>query len=137
MQAALRTKRGGADGRLIERIEHRPLRRILRRELQHFPAAYPADRDRVVEIERAWIARVDPGRLEARLREHEQLRIDGDIERRQHRLEIAVPIVVGEPDLAGRQPIVEARNRVPGACGRVGDLRMLPQRRRREPLLRP
>src|SRR5919204_1141328 len=64
----------------LQRIEGDSLRRIERGQLEHFAARHGSNRDRVVEIHRARIARVDERLLKACLREHQHLRIDVDSE---------------------------------------------------------
>jgi hypothetical protein len=75
--------------RLAECVEDRALLGILRNDFEHRPAAYPSDRDRVVEEDGARIVRVDSRRLETRLGEDEDLRIDWHLQRRQHRRQIS------------------------------------------------
>ncbi len=65
--------------RLLEGVEDGALLWILSDHLEHRSSSHPADRHRVVEKDRARVLRVDSRRLEARLREHQYLRLDRDV----------------------------------------------------------
>ena len=61
-------------GRLVERVEHHPLLRIVGRELDCGSARDVADDDRLIEEDGARVLRADVGALHAGFREHQQLR---------------------------------------------------------------
>src|SRR6185436_3230493 len=66
--------------RLRQGVEHRTLLWILCRDFDE-AIPHPCDQDRVVEENRAWIRWPDQRLLQARLREHRDLRVDRYVQR--------------------------------------------------------
>ena len=65
---------------LRQHVEHRALPGIVRRDLDE-PAAHPRHHDRIVEVDRARVVRLDPRALQARRRKDDDLRLDRHVER--------------------------------------------------------
>jgi hypothetical protein len=106
---------------LIERVEHDPLPRILRGEFQELGAMDEAERHGVVEVDRPRIARGDSRRLDAGLREQQQLRGGRHAERLEHRRQIPVHGIEGQRGGAALEIGVEPRDPVGGRGREVGD----------------
>ena len=86
---------------LIEGVENNTLLRVVRRKLQRIRAAYPTDGDAVVEKQRPRILRRNEFRLHARLRKDDDLRLERNAERAEHRGEVSAVGIEGELRLAG------------------------------------
>jgi hypothetical protein len=78
---------------MVECIEDDALLRIVNGELHERRAANVAHRDGVVEENRARIPGLCVQPLDARLRHHEHLRLDGQVQRLQHRRQVSGALV--------------------------------------------
>src|SRR5205823_2835939 len=83
-------------GPLLKLVEHHAGRRIVRGDFDHVAAADPAERDAVVEKQRARILLADPPSLQARPREDEQLRVHRKPQRVERRLQESAAAVERE-----------------------------------------
>src|SRR5262249_44548064 len=110
---------------LVEAVENHALLCVLSCDLQHRSAAHPPHSDRVCKKHGARIARIDQGRLRTGLGEHDDLRLDRNVERSKHRSQISARAVAYDADLTvldlpiqPRYPVV---NRARGVrdCGMI------------------
>src|SRR5262249_7555483 len=111
---------------------------VLRRQLEDLGAGDPADRDAIVEVDRARMRGVDAGRLIAGLGEDEELRLGADAQRVEDRPEIAaarVPVEL-ETGLPRGQRVVQAADGIVAFARAVGNRRMLARRGERVAPLR-
>jgi len=111
----------GGSGRLVERIEHHPLLRIVRRELEDGGARDVADGNRLVKEDGARVVRAGESALHARFREHQQLRIHRHPERVEHRTQIPGADISLEGSPVLRERLTQLRHTVRRRPGRVLD----------------
>ncbi|MNC85928.1 hypothetical protein D3C83_15510 [compost metagenome] len=88
-------------------------------------AAHPGDRHVVVEENRPRIRGPDQPSLQARRREHGDLRFDRDVERPQQRAQVARARLEREPLVAALQSAVQLGGQVGTRDGAVGDRRVI------------
>ena len=96
---------------LRKQIEDDSLLRVLGGELDE-PAAHPAHGDGIVEEQRPRIPRGDDAGLHAGFGKDGDLRVAGDLQGVQRRLQVAADRVVRELHLAARQPSIQLGDRI-------------------------
>src|SRR3954454_20530681 len=95
---------------LIQRIEDDPLLGIVRGNFDNIAAADESYGHMVIEVQRARHARRNTRRLETRLREHKDLRLDRNVQGLQYRRQIPLCIIERELDLTARDLLLKSRD---------------------------
>jgi hypothetical protein len=83
-------------GTLFKCVEHHTGRFVVSGDLEDITASHPAERDAVVEEQRARILFADESSLQACTREDEQLRVHGKLQRLERRAEESTSALEGE-----------------------------------------
>ena len=89
---------------LLQRVEDQAGAGVVGGDLEQVAVAHPAERDAVVEEERPRVRRADQPGLQAAFREQQQLRVDRQLQRVEHRRQVAGPPLEGQP----RRPVGQA-----------------------------
>ena len=106
---------------LIDRVKHDALLRILRGNLEIARAGDVADDRVIVEVERAGVAGARGVALNPGFREHQHLRIAGDVQRAQNRTQITAALVMGQRHDPACEGAAQLRHCVMRRLGRVAD----------------
>ena len=125
--AELRRLRPGLAARrlLVELVEDDALFRVVGGHLDHLAVPHPTERHAVVEEQRPRVCLADAFGLEAGAREHQHLRVHGDLQRVERRLQIPAAAVELQLDGAVLQLLVDVHYEVPERGGRVGNRRVV------------
>ena len=95
-----------------QRVEDGAAPGIDGRDLEHATVRHEPDIDIVIEIDRAWGTGRDVLVLEARFREHQDLRGNRDVQLAEQGRQRPLPVVERERRLAGRDTLRESCHRV-------------------------
>jgi len=129
-RAAMKTwSRSGGSGGLSQHVEHRPLARIDRQQLQLPSPGNPRHRNVVIEVDRSRCPRSDQTLVDCGLGIDQQLRRNRDSQRSEHRIQITPTRYRLEPRLATLQPIVQSSHRVVRLTAQVIDRRLAERQR--------
>ena len=118
------TRRAQAQEAGLQGVEDDALLRVHRGQLDE-PSLHRADGHRIVEEQRAWVLWGDTGRLEAVLGKRDDLRLDGDLQGRQHASKIAASGFPPQLHIARVDHPIERRDGIPRGPRRVFDRRMI------------
>jgi hypothetical protein len=126
---AAQTRRPPLDDRtllrlLLDGVEEHALLRVLDGELEQRRAADVADRDRVIEEDGARVCGAGVQRLDAGLRHHQHLRCDWNVQRAQHRPQVAGGFVEVELDAAVFDRAIQRADHIVRGFRVVANLRM-------------
>ncbi len=106
---------------LLDRVEDGALTRILRGDFEQIGATHPTDGDAVAKVQRARVVQTDEVGLKAVSGERRDLRLGRNIQRVEHRSEVAAAAVEGQTRLAVENPSIEADDTIADGPGAVRD----------------